>query len=55
MVSWMVSGAAVPIPGPFIVEAFQKMYDPCYVVEVQFSRHCYALFLKFALSAASQV
>ncbi|OLQ13632.1 hypothetical protein AK812_SmicGene2272 [Symbiodinium microadriaticum] len=26
MVSWMVSGAAVPIPGPFIVEAFQKMY-----------------------------
>ena len=27
MVSWMVSGAAVPIPGPFIVEAFQKMYD----------------------------
>ncbi|CAE7258472.1 ATR8, partial [Symbiodinium sp. CCMP2456] len=26
MVSWMVSGAPVPIPGPFIVEAFQKMY-----------------------------
>eukprot|EP00439_Symbiodinium_sp_Y106_P045570 s466_g5.t2 len=26
MVSWMVSGAAVPIPGPFIVEAFQKIH-----------------------------
>ena len=27
MVSWMVSGAAIPIPGPFVVEAFQMMYD----------------------------
>lgn len=26
MVSWMVSGAAIPIPGPYVVEAFQMMY-----------------------------
>ena len=26
MVSWMVSGAAVPLPGPYVVEAFQQMY-----------------------------
>jgi len=27
MVSWMVSGAAVPLPGPYVVEAFQMMYE----------------------------
>jgi len=26
MVSWMVSGAAIPLPGPFVVEAFDMMY-----------------------------
>ncbi|CAJ1355966.1 unnamed protein product [Effrenium voratum] len=26
MVSWMVSGAAIPLPGRFVVEAFEMMY-----------------------------